>query len=87
MVDTGVTGVEFTVINTDAQALSHFEGPVNCLPIGKDVTRGLGAGGIPVSLMGVVLVAYRIFSYSRPRLWCCIPDNECVNIFLNITVR
>lgn len=47
MIDTGVTGVEFTVINTDAQALSKFEGITKTLPIGKDITRGLGAGGIP----------------------------------------
>lgn len=47
MIDTGVSGVEFTVINTDAQALSKFEGIAGVLPIGKDVTRGLGAGGIP----------------------------------------
>lgn len=47
MLDTGVTGVQFTVINTDAQALSRFQGTVGILPIGRDVTRGLGAGGIP----------------------------------------
>ena len=39
MIDTGVSGVEFTVINTDAQALSKFEGIAGVLPIGKDVTR------------------------------------------------
>jgi cell division protein FtsZ len=47
MIDTGVMGVEFLVINTDAQALSRFDGKAGVLPIGKDVTRGLGAGGIP----------------------------------------
>lgn len=47
MIDTGVTGVQFTVINTDAQALSRFQGTAGILPIGKDITRGLGAGGIP----------------------------------------
>jgi cell division protein FtsZ len=47
MIDTGVVGVEFVVINTDAQALSRFDGKAEVLPIGKDVTRGLGAGGIP----------------------------------------
>lgn len=47
MIDTGVTGVQFTVINTDAQALSRFQGTAGVLPIGRDVTRGLGAGGIP----------------------------------------
>ena len=47
MIDTGVGGVEFLAINTDAQALSRFGGIARTLNIGKEVTRGLGAGGIP----------------------------------------
>lgn len=47
MIDTGVIGVEFLAINTDAQALSRFQGIAKTLNIGKEVTRGLGAGGIP----------------------------------------
>ena len=47
MIDTGVPGVEFVAINTDLQALGRFEGTAKTLNIGKEVTRGLGAGGIP----------------------------------------
>ena len=45
MIDTGVTGVEFVAMNTDLQALSRFS-KIETLNIGKEVTRGLGAGGI-----------------------------------------
>mmetsp|Transcript_2520 Transcript_2520/g.3427 ORF Transcript_2520/g.3427 Transcript_2520/m.3427 type:complete len:452 (-) Transcript_2520:23-1378(-) len=46
MVESGIQSVEFWSVNTDAQALSRnlAEGK---LMIGKDVTRGLGAGGNP----------------------------------------
>jgi cell division protein FtsZ len=47
MVETGVTGVDFVVVNTDAQALSRFKNVAEIVNIGKEVTRGLGAGGIP----------------------------------------
>jgi cell division protein FtsZ len=47
MIETGVSGVEFIAINTDLQALARFEGVADSLNIGKEVTRGLGAGGIP----------------------------------------
>ena len=47
MVETGVNGVDFIAVNTDLQALSRFEKTVKTLNIGKQVTRGLGAGGIP----------------------------------------
>jgi cell division protein FtsZ len=46
MVEAGVDGVEFIVINTDAQALHHSGAQVK-LHIGKDETRGLGAGANP----------------------------------------
>eukprot|EP01034_Spumella_vulgaris_P021364 gene21364-27394_t len=47
MMDTGIEGVEFLAINTDVQALSRFKNKAETLTIGKDVTRGLGAGGLP----------------------------------------
>jgi len=47
MIETGVEGVQFAAINTDAQALFRFNGIAAVLNIGKEVTRGLGAGGIP----------------------------------------
>lgn len=47
MVEAGVENVEFVAINTDAQALHHSKAQVK-LHIGKDTTRGLGAGADPV---------------------------------------
>lgn len=47
MVDAGVEGVEFVAINTDAQAL-HNSKATTKLHIGRDTTRGLGAGADPV---------------------------------------
>lgn len=46
MIESGVKGVEFITINTDAQALHHSKAGVK-LHIGKDKTRGLGAGADP----------------------------------------
>ena len=47
MIENGVPGVEFVAINTDLQALGKFAATTATLNIGKEVTRGLGAGGIP----------------------------------------
>ena len=47
MVDAGVEGVEFIAVNTDAQALHHSKAQTK-IHIGKDTTRGLGAGADPV---------------------------------------
>lgn len=46
MVAAGVEGVEFIAVNTDAQALHHSEAKTK-IHIGKDETRGLGAGADP----------------------------------------
>jgi cell division protein FtsZ len=46
MVDAGVENVEFIAINTDAQALHHSKANRK-IHIGKDTTRGLGAGADP----------------------------------------
>lgn len=46
MVETAISGVEFWALNTDAQALSRSLAP-NTINIGRDTTRGLGAGGEP----------------------------------------
>jgi len=46
MVESGVQGVEFVAINTDAQALHHSKAQVK-LHIGGDTTKGLGAGADP----------------------------------------
>lgn len=44
MINSGVKGVEFIVINTDAQDLHHSPAKKK-IHIGKNLTRGLGAGG------------------------------------------
>lgn len=46
MVDAGVENVEFIAVNTDAQALHHSKASKK-IHIGKDATRGLGAGADP----------------------------------------
>ncbi len=46
MIDSGIDSVDFIVVNTDAQALHHSKAP-NKVHIGKDATRGLGAGANP----------------------------------------
>lgn len=47
MIASGVKGVDFVVVNTDAQALHNSKAPSK-LHIGRDTTRGLGAGADPV---------------------------------------
>ena len=46
MVEAGIENVEFIAINTDAQALHHSHATTK-IHIGKDTTRGLGAGADP----------------------------------------
>lgn len=46
MIQAGLRGVEFVAINTDAQALLMSDADIK-LSIGRDVTRGLGAGADP----------------------------------------
>jgi cell division protein FtsZ len=46
MIEQGVQGVEFIVINTDAQALKRSKARTQ-LQIGVNITKGLGAGAKP----------------------------------------
>ncbi|MGH9102398.1 MAG: cell division protein FtsZ [Acidimicrobiales bacterium] len=46
MIDAGLKGVEFLAVNTDAQALLMSDADVK-LDIGRQLTRGLGAGSDP----------------------------------------
>ena len=46
MIEVGLKGVEFVAINTDAQALLMSDADVK-LDIGRELTRGLGAGANP----------------------------------------
>src|SRR5690625_2010459 len=46
MIEVGLKGVEFIAVNTDAQALLMAEADVK-LDIGREPTRGVGAGAAP----------------------------------------
>ncbi|MBT8202580.1 MAG: cell division protein FtsZ [Acidimicrobiia bacterium] len=46
MIDSGLRGVEFIAVNTDAQALLMSDADIK-LDIGREITRGLGAGANP----------------------------------------
>ena len=46
MIEAKVPGVEFIAANTDVQALERNAAPI-CLQLGRQVTRGLGAGANP----------------------------------------
>jgi cell division protein FtsZ len=46
MVGSGIEGVDFVCINTDAQALKHSKVKMS-LQIGSNITKGLGAGADP----------------------------------------
>jgi cell division protein FtsZ len=46
MIEAGLKGVEFVAVNTDAQALLMSDADVK-LDVGRDLTRGLGAGSNP----------------------------------------
>ncbi len=48
MVDAGIENVEFIAVNTDAQALHHSRANKK-IHIGKEATRGLGAGADPAA--------------------------------------
>jgi cell division protein FtsZ len=46
MIEAGLRGVEFVAVNTDRQALDVSEADVR-IPVGMEITRGLGTGGDP----------------------------------------
>ena len=46
MIEAGIKGVEFIVVNTDLQALNDSRAPVK-IQLGSELTRGLGAGANP----------------------------------------
>lgn len=46
MIEVGVQGVDFIAANTDLQALESSLAPIK-IPMGRQVTDGLGAGGVP----------------------------------------
>jgi cell division protein FtsZ len=48
MIEAGIKGVEFIVVNTDVQALNDSKAPMK-IQLGSKLTRGLGAGSNPAT--------------------------------------
>ncbi len=46
MIEAGIKGIEFIVVNTDVQALNDSKAPIK-IQLGGELTRGLGAGANP----------------------------------------
>ena len=55
MIDAGLRGAEFLAINTDAQALLLLSDAEVKIDIGRELTRGLGAGSDAVSYTHLTL--------------------------------
>lgn len=72
MISSGVSGIEFWTINTDAQALGHVS-TENILPIGAKLTRGLGAGGNPA-------IGQKAAEESRDEIATALEDADLVFI-------
>ena len=81
MVEAGIENVEFIALNTDAQALHHSKAQTK-IHIGKDTTRGLGAGADPAvgrrlplkSLKDEIRAAVRVPTwYSSPSVPVVVP--------------
>ena len=71
MIASGLHGVEFVAINTDAKALLMSDADVK-LDIGRDITRGLGAGADPevgrrAAQEQLAMTAWLFLTIWRPR--------------------
>ena len=76
MIDAGLRGVEFVAVNTDAQALLMSDADVK-LDIGRELTRGLGAGSDPeVGRAAPRRTATRSRKSSRVPTWCSSPQER-----------
>ncbi|MEO0756217.1 MAG: cell division protein FtsZ [Cyanobacteria bacterium J06648_16] len=72
MIDSGLSGIEFWTLNTDAQALTHAA-TQNQLQIGGKLTRGLGAGGNPA-------IGQKAAEESRDEIATCLEGADLVFI-------
>jgi cell division GTPase FtsZ len=73
MIEVGLKGVEFIAVNTDAQALLMSDADVK-LDIGRELTRGLGAGANPeVGRKAPKTTARRSRRSSRGPTWSSSP--------------
>src|SRR3546814_3089279 len=75
MIDAGLKGVEFIAVNTDAQALLMSDADVK-LDIGRELTRGLGAGSDPEvgrseehtsELQSLMRISYAVFCLKKKK--------------------
>jgi cell division protein FtsZ len=73
MIEAGLRGVEFIAVNTDAQTLLMSDAEVK-LDIGRETTRGLGAGSDPDVGKGAADGhSTRSKRSSRAPTWCSSP--------------
>ncbi|PSN20592.1 cell division protein FtsZ [filamentous cyanobacterium CCP5] len=72
MITSGLTGIEFWSVNTDAQALNTAD-VSNGLQIGQKLTRGLGAGGNPA-------IGQKAAEESRDELGTALEESDLVFI-------
>jgi cell division protein FtsZ len=72
MIESGMVGVEFWTLNTDAQVLEMAKSD-NRLQLGQKVTRGLGAGGNPT-------VGQKAAEESREEIAACLQGADMVFI-------
>ncbi|MEM9907491.1 MAG: cell division protein FtsZ [Cyanobacteria bacterium P01_D01_bin.44] len=72
MIDSGLAGIEFWTVNTDAQALTNVS-TQNALQIGEKLTRGLGAGGNPA-------IGQKAAEESRDEISSCLEEADLVFI-------
>ena len=78
MIDAGLKGVEFIAINTDAQALLMSDADIK-LDIGRELTRGLGAGSDPeVGRQAAEDHRAEIEEVLRAPTWCSSPPARAV---------
>ncbi len=72
MINSGLSGIEFWSVNTDAQALVNAT-TANCLQVGQKLTRGLGAGGNPA-------IGQKAAEESRDEISACLEEADLVFI-------
>src|SRR3979411_2718708 len=70
MIEVGLKGVEFIAVNTDAQALLMSDADVK-LDIGRELTRGLGAGANPE-------VGRKAAEDHKEECWWCLQGADMV---------
>ena len=78
MVTTGIDGVDFMCVNTDAQALKHSK-VKTALQIGCNITKGLGAGADPeVGRQAAMGIATASSNWWRAATCCSSPPEWAV---------